>query len=324
MLDYYQQVFAKLKLSPSSTYWAENTHFRAPYKPLLLLAVSDCITTGSITSNFIEYSDDLLGNFDRYWDIVVGSTKFANPIQPFFYLRSEGFWHLQAQPGMQQRLAATKDIKTIGQLNQLVLGATLDQPLFELLQQPAAREQLCQTLIQHYFTPELWPALGMIAQINTQIFDYSKLLIEQSRRKFREIPATDTPYQIEVRSSAFRQIVVPSYDYCCAICGIRIITPEGRSAAEAAHIIPWSQSYNDDPRNGVALCGLHHWVFDQGLLTITPIYKVQISPLVDDQPSANQALLVFARQSIQLPTQVHLYPDPVALKWHNQFVYRNG
>lgn len=322
MLAQYQRAFEKLKLSPSHA-WPESTHFRAPYKPLMLLAVSDLIATIALTHNFIEYSGLLLETFDRYWRIIFDSTKFANPIQPFFYLKSEGFWHLQAQPGMQQRLAATKDIKTINQLNQLVLGATLDQALFELLQQPASREQLRQSLIQQYFTPELWTALGMIAQINTEIFDYSKLLIEQSQRKFREIPATDVPYQVEVRSSAFRQIVVPSYDYCCAICGIRIITPEGRSAAEAAHIIPWSRSYNDDPRNGVALCGLHHWVFDQGLLTITPSYNVQISPLVDDQPSANHALLAFARQSIQLPNQVHLYPDPIALKWHYEHVYRN-
>lgn len=321
MLGSYQQAFAKLRLSPAQS-WPESTNFRAPYKPFMLLAVSDLIATGTIVQNFIEYSDALLEAFDRYWQILFDSTKFANPIQPFFYLKSEGFWHLQAQPGMEQRLAATTDIKTIGQLNQLVLGAKLDQALFELLQQPYAREQLRQSLIQTYFAPELWPALGMIAQINTEIFDYSRLLIQQSQRTFREIPATDTPYQVEVRSSAFRQIVVPSYDYCCAICGIRIITPEGRSAAEAAHIIPWSQSYNDDPRNGVALCGLHHWVFDQGLLTITPSYTVQVSPLVDDQPAANQTLIAFARQPIQLPNQAHLYPDQAALNWHNQKIYR--
>ncbi|MCB8986015.1 MAG: HNH endonuclease [Ardenticatenaceae bacterium] len=29
-----------------------------------------------------------------------------------------------------------------------------------------------------------------------------------------------------------------------------------RSAA--AHIIPWSESHNDDPRNGLALCHLCH------------------------------------------------------------------
>ena len=47
-------------------------------------------------------------------------------------------------------------------------------------------------------------------------------------------------------------------------------TPEGRTAVAAAHIIPWRYSHNDDPRNGMALCGLHHWTFDEGLVTITP------------------------------------------------------
>ncbi len=322
MLEAYQQAFTKLKLSPSQTYWPENTHFRAPYKPLMLLAVSDLIAAGTITDNFIEYTELLLETFDRYWRIIFDHSKFANPIQPFFYLKSEGFWHLQAQPGMQQALANTPDIATLGKLNQLVIGATLDQPLFGLLQQPLAREQLRKSLIQTYFTPELQPALMAVTNMNTAIFNYTDSLVQQSQRVFREISPIDAPYQVEVRSSAFRQVVVPSYDYCCAICGIRIITPEGRSAAEAAHIIPWSQSYNDDPRNGISLCGLHHWIFDQGLLTITPAYQIQISRLVDEHPAANQALLLFARQSIQLPKQPQLYPDQTALDWHNKHIYR--
>ncbi|WP_110513712.1 HNH endonuclease [Herpetosiphon llansteffanensis] len=321
MLTFYQQAFEKLKLSPAQS-WPESTYFRAPYKPFMLLAVSDLIATGTITHNFIEYSDLLLETFDRYWQMLFDSTKLANPIQPFFYLRSEGFWHLQAQPGMEQRLAATTDIKTIGQLKQLVVGAKLDQALFDLLQQPFAREQLRQSLIQPYFMRELQPALATIGQMNTAIFSYADLLVEHSQRTFREIPAIDTPYLVEVRSSAFRRVVVPNYDYCCAICGIRIITPEGRSAVEAAHIIPWSKSYNDDPRNGVSLCGLHHWLFDQGLLTITPNYQIQISRLVAEQPAANQAVLMFAQQPIQLPQQKQLYPNQIALDWHNQHVYR--
>ena len=43
-------------------------------------------------------------------------------------------------------------------------------------------------------------------------------------------------------------------------------TIDGHTAVDAAHIIPWSISHNDDPRNGLALCKLCHWSFDEGLL----------------------------------------------------------
>jgi putative restriction endonuclease len=60
--------------------------------------------------------------------------------------------------------------------------------------------------------------------------------------------------------------VTLAYDHRCALFDIRILTPEGHTAADAAHIVPWSASQNDDPGNGMALCRLCHWTFDEGLL----------------------------------------------------------
>jgi len=59
---------------------------------------------------------------------------------------------------------------------------------------------------------------------------------------------------------------------------VRILTAEGHTAVTAAHIIPWSYSHNDDPRNGLALCHLCHWTFDEGLVTLTDRYQVKTSP----------------------------------------------
>jgi len=30
-------------------------------------------------------------------------------------------------------------------------------------------------------------------------------------------------------------------------------------------IVPWGLTHNDDPRNGMALCRLCYWTFDEGL-----------------------------------------------------------
>ncbi|UCC54968.1 MAG: HNH endonuclease [Anaerolineaceae bacterium] len=54
--------------------------------------------------------------------------------------------------------------------------------------------------------------------------------------------------------------------------------PEGQPVVEAAHIIPWRISHNDDPRNGLALCRLCHWTFDEGMLAVSSDYLVNASP----------------------------------------------
>jgi len=51
---------------------------------------------------------------------------------------------------------------------------------------------------------------------------------------------------------------VSLYNHRCALCGIRMLTPDGHTVVEAAHIIPWRQSRDDKPTNGMALCRLCH------------------------------------------------------------------
>ena len=63
------------------------------------------------------------------------------------------------------------------------------------------------------------------------------------------------------------------------------MTADGHMAA-AAHIIPWRYSHNDDPRNGLALCYLCHWTFDEGLVILTDRYQVKRRPNGCDLESA--------------------------------------
>jgi putative restriction endonuclease len=44
-----------------------------------------------------------------------------------------------------------------------------------------------------------------------------------------------------------------------------MLTVEGRTVVDAAHIIPWSILHNDDVQNGIALCRICHWTFGEGL-----------------------------------------------------------
>jgi len=86
--------------------------------------------------------------------------------------------------------------------------------------------------------------------------------------------------------------------------------------------VPWSESRNDDARNGMALCGLHHWTFDQGLVGVTEGYRVQVSPVVPVEEKGAQPILRLAEQGLHLPAERSLQPARRALRWHPEHVLR--
>lgn len=72
------------------------------------------------------------------------------------------------------------------------------------------------------------------------------------------------------KTAIFRQQVRDAYRSTCLFCGLRLPpTAENTAGVDAAHILPWADYDLDDVRNGVCLCKLHHWAFDEGLLTLS-------------------------------------------------------
>jgi putative restriction endonuclease len=84
----------------------------------------------------------------------------------------------------------------------------------------------------------------------------------------------------------------------------------------AAHIIPWSVSHNDDPRNGLALCRLCHWTFDEGLLGVSHHYQVIATKALTAYGNIAGHLLTLHERPIFQPVEATLWPDRDALRWH--------
>jgi hypothetical protein len=67
----------------------------------------------------------------------------------------------------------------------------------------------------------------------------------------------------------FSEAVRAAYGHSCAFCGATYGGIEGiRSGVDAAHILAWSKHDLDVVPNGIALCKLHHWAFDAGIMLI--------------------------------------------------------
>ncbi len=75
-----------------------------------------------------------------------------------------------------------------------------------------------------------------------------------------------------LRDRSFRERVLNSYAYRCAMCGIQL------ELVEAAHIVPvQAPGSTDETSNGLALCSLHHLAYDKALVTVADDYHVLVS-----------------------------------------------
>jgi putative restriction endonuclease len=320
-VGYYSDRLAHLRTDRTGG-WTDQTSNRAPHKPLLLLSVLDQFAQGSIKTNLIELTPDLGDLFATSWSKVMPPERHGNMALPFFHLRSSGFWHLVAKPEMEKVVVTTRQIDTLNHLNRIVLGARFDEDLYDLLQLEEGRNALRLVLIKTYFAPDLHNVLSNLGQINLESYLFSESLIEQARKAIKDAPIESERYQTVVRDQGFRKAVIKVYDHRCAFCGVRMMTADGHSAIEAAHIIPWSDSHNDNPRNGMALCRLCHWTFDEGLTGVSIKYRIKLSKELRSDINMPGHLLTLENRSIIGPEEKELWPDLNALEWHQHEVFR--
>jgi putative restriction endonuclease len=282
-----------------------------------MLSLLDLIEQGVIQVNLIELTPDLMDLFKLYWTLVMSPERRGNLAMPFYHMKSEGFWTLLPKPGQESALQALTTMTSLGQVRSILLGAQLNDELFELLQSSINRGHLRTLLISTYFSQDVQRAVLEQAQMNQAAFEYSRVLFEKAKGLRDATQSYDVPKK-PVRDQGFRRVVVAAYAHRCTLCGIRMRTADGHTVVDAAHIVPWSVSHNDDPGNGLALCRLCHWTFDKGLIGISRKYRIITSTdlLAGDNLSGDLAKL--GDRSIFTPEDQDLWPKPEALAWHRK------
>ena len=312
--------FASLNRAPAAM-WTEATKRKAPHKPLLLLAVLDLVHRGVITSPFIAVSGDLVELnelFNLYWRRIILLGQTSSIAFPFSRLDREPFWELVPLPAVTITPAIINNTSSVTYLRRYALGAKLDDGLFRVMQSGEGREALREALLQSCFSAEAAAQLREQSIINREAFDYSRLLEEKSHLPLvKEIVEADN-YRPAARDQGFRRLVVHTYDHRCALCGIRIVTPDGYTVVEAAHIVPWRETKNDDIRNGMALCRLCHWGFDKGMLGVSDKYEVITSRVIGIDPNYPGLLTSLSGRGIIPPATRDSWPAREYLAEHRR------
>ncbi len=317
-LAHYIKAFSTLRRAPGTSF-PETTRNRAPHKPLLLLAVIDMIERGAVTSPFISIAGEmteLASLFTSYWRRVMPAQQASSIAFPFSRLGNEPtpFWVIESLPGK-----TIRPVETVSKLRDIAIGARIDKALFDFMRAKQSRVQLIDALLDSHFSFQGQLALREEIGIQQQAFQYS-LVLEKTALKVKDVENRNS-YSEAVRDQGFRRAIVNCYDHRCAICGTRIVTAEGYTVVEAAHIKSWSVFKNDDITNGMALCRVCHWAFDSGVMAVNDDYTVIASRQMAVAPNTPSYLMSFAGRQIIRPNDRELWPATENLAWHRKEVF---
>src|SRR5215475_1563580 len=121
------------------------------------------------------------------------------------------------------------------------------------------------------------------------------------------------------REAAFSVAVKAAYDATCAVTGLKILNGGGRSEVQAAHIRPVADQGPDSVRNGIALCGTIHWMFDRGLISINDDHSLVIA---QGKVPDTALRLINPDRRLHVPGRADLRPHPQFLRYHRDVVFK--
>lgn len=312
-LENYADKFTRIKVNTTKD--DDGRVSASPHKICMLLAVLDLARAGALDENRIEYAPPLLERFRRFFDAVRAPGDHPHAYFPFFHLTGdlkkgeESFWHLQPVAGRETVLAALKTVRSHGDVTNNIAHAYLDPELHALLQDPANVDALTDALGRHWFGRGL-EELDNVVKRSAEVSRYERRL----RIGLPSATAEPAP-PAYIRDPAFRRLVTQAYDYRCAATGVRILLPSGEAMVEAAHIHPFAEAGDDDPRNGIALSPDMHWAMDRNLIAPGPDYRWRVSNRLDPRIPDLRALCELDGRELLLPTEPRLYPKKEALEW---------
>lgn len=124
---------------------------KLPHKAILLLTIIDLIKREQIRENRIELNAQISSAFKDTWALYFTS-KIPSVWIPFWYLKSEPFWHFKSvgDESVLEALLTFGGHPSIGQMRSVIKYAFLDDCLFELLKKEDNRNLFTHLLVEAY------------------------------------------------------------------------------------------------------------------------------------------------------------------------------
>ncbi len=268
---------------------------RAPHKPLLVLyAIGRLLRDGV---RLIPYSeiDEALGNLLR---VFCSSGSNYGTHYPFWRLQNDGIWEILDADQIGQ--TSSGDALRSDLVRYDVSGGFLEDIAYQLQNDFELSFGIIQSLLDAHFPSSLHEDILQAVGI-------------------------EFPLQIPNRQRSninFRSNILRAYEYKCAVCGFDVKLGSSPIALEASHI-KWRQADGPDIEvNGLALCSLHHKLFDRGAFTLSQQLEILVSDDAHGSVGFEEWLRRFHGEQISFPQRRSFYPAPEFIGWHVREVFQ--
>lgn len=125
------------------------------------------------------------------------------------------------------------------------------------------------------------------------------------------------------RRPGFRSEVLHGWRNRCAMCGYDGAMGRDPAGLDAAHVFWHSQGGPDEPDNGLALCALHHVLFDLGALGLNADLTVRVSPhYVSRSEQGDRFVYSLDGKSLLDPAPRHPPLNTTHVNWHYTQVFK--
>lgn len=274
--------------------WARDG-VRAPHKPLLVLYALGRRAAGDLGPlRFADVERPLRRLLERFGP----PRRRHHPEFPFWYLQTDRVWVVHPPAGYPSRPGTAC---------------------------PSAR-QLREFGAAGWFAPEVAAALaaddGLAGRVAHALLDAH--FPESLHPLLLEAVGLDPapPAGRRRRDPQFRERVLRAYGRACAVCGLHLEL-DGRSVGvDAAHIRWHSAGGPDEVGNGLALCALHHRLFDLGALSLSADGGTVVVSEAAGGLTVDAALTRHHRRPLASPVRTAYRPDPGHVRWHRDQVFR--
>ena len=279
----------------SLTVWKSGDR-RAPHKPFLVL----------LAIGYMQNEDQRLLPYKKV-DPKLNEllTEFGTPRNagnthyPFWRLKNDGMWEvergdelvLNSSGGVRKTALREKDIR-----------AGFQPEVYEFLKEhPSAVSKICSQLLDAHF-PDT---------IHEDIIHETGLTLGEKVVSRKE------------RDPQFRHNVLQAYQYRCAVCDFDVRMGAKTLCIEAAHIKWHSAGGPDEINNGIALCTLHHKLFDLGAFTLDDDRQFRVSERVVGTDGFDLWLGRFHGDQISQPVRAVYEPSVDYIAWNRDQVFKS-
>jgi putative restriction endonuclease len=272
---------------------------RSPHKPLLVLtALGRLAGEGTSVTRFSQLEEHLSSLINTFGPPSrTGAATSA--AYPFTRLRTDGIWELDADVPMD----------VVGPLQASDVSGRFTPPIEEALRSSRRLvNRVARMLVDSQFPDTLAGDVLLQAGLDPDLVLRSD-----------DLPLEATPGRS--RSRAWVIDILHAWDRSCAFCGYDGQLGSSIVGIEAAHIRWFNLGGPDAVDNGLALCALHHKLFDRGALGIDDGYRVKVSNRFTGRRAASRS--VYELHGVELlPRPGTSLPGEEYVVWHNREVFK--